>query len=555
MKKQNRAVLKKTISSSLGFAILLATVSGCNSSSKAVESTTKGATATSATSGATKISVALQAQPNVENFETNYYTQMVEKNMNVKFEFLQLPNKGDEAKTKIALMVSSGTTLPDVINGVLDDVAAYDYAAKGVFVKLDDYYKNPATSPNFNNIPEKDFIYKNLKLANGSVYSLPKYTPFAWNEGPYRFWMNSQWMEKLNLKAPTTTDELYTVLKAFVEKDPNGNGKKDEIGIIGSKDGWAQDPMVYLMNSFLYANPDKNYLDVKDGKIISSFTQPEWKQGLEYMNKLVKEGLLSPLTFTQDGTQLKALINVKGGMAGAVASGSYSTFSANELENKMDLLGPVKGPNGVAFTPQNPTLPGNFWFITKDCKNTELAFKVGDYMLDPTVSKVSRFGEQGVDWSEDPTIAAQYLGELEESSGIKTKLAIINPKVWGNPQNKNWQEATPCYRSLSDASRNSALKKTDVNPNASPNFQPAYAKYYTPAFPKDVITKLSYTPEELKKIANSKTAIDTYVKDTAVAFITGNKSLSEWDSYIAELNKMGLTNYIAAAQAAYDRTK
>ena len=547
MKKQLCSPMKKMVSKAVVFAVLVATLSGCKTASK------DPVKVPSNTGAPTKLTVAVQAQPNVENFKTNTYTQMIEKAMNVDFEFLELPNKADEAKTKLALMVSSGTTLPDVINGVLDEVAAYDYASKGVFVKLDDYYKNSSIAANFNKIPEKNLIYNNLKLANGSVYSLPRYTPFSWNEGPYRFWINSEWLEKLKLKSPTNTDEFYDVLKAFVEKDPNGNSKRDEIGLLGSKDGWGQNPMVYLMNAFIYANPDQNYLDVKKGKITASFTQQEWKQGLEYMNKLVKDGLFSPLTFTQDQTQMKALINVKGGMAGAVASGSYNAFVVNELGYNMTLLGPLKGPKGVAYTPQNPSLPAHFWFITKDCKNPELAFKVGDYMLDVEVSKVSRFGEKGVDWSDDPAVTAQYMGIYEEAEGLKTKIAVLNTKFWGNPQNKNWQEATPSYRSLIDAKSASSLKRDPSN--IIPNWHTPYGKYYISAFPKEVITKLSYTPDELKKIANSKTAIDAYVRDSAIAFITGNRPLSQWDSYIAELNKMGLSEYLAAAQAAYDRTK
>ena len=33
---------------------------------------------------------------------------------------------------------------------------------------------------------------------------------------------------------PTTTEEFRAVLKAFVEGDPNGNGKADEIGLTGA---------------------------------------------------------------------------------------------------------------------------------------------------------------------------------------------------------------------------------------------------------------------------------------------------------------------------------
>lgn len=51
-----------------------------------------------------------------------------------------------------------------------------------------------------------------------------------------------------------------------------------------------------------------------------------------------------------------------------------------------------------------------------------------------------------------------------------------------------------------------------------------------------------------------KTSIDAYAYDTAVAFITGNKPLSEWDSYLQELEKMGLDEYLKVSQEAYDRS-
>ena len=49
------------------------------------------------------------------------------------------------------------------------------------------------------------------------------------------------------------------------------------------------------------------------------------------MNKLVNEGLLDPLSFTQDGTQLKSLVNVEGGMAGVVPAGSLFSRSRESL--------------------------------------------------------------------------------------------------------------------------------------------------------------------------------------------------------------------------------
>ncbi|MCU6711191.1 extracellular solute-binding protein [Paenibacillus sp. J5C_2022] len=500
------------------------------------------------------IKVAIQANPNVEDYETNHFTKLIEEGMNVNLDFIELPSKKEEALTKLALMVSSGEKLPDVIDMNLSDSIIYDYARKGVFHKLDDYLNDPTVAVNYNKVEEREFVYNMSKMADGNVYALSGYNQYVWNEGSSRAWIHSEWLNKLGLEVPTTTDEFYNVLKAFTEQDPNQNGKKDEIGMVGALGGWGQDPLVFLMNAFIYADPSKSYLMVKDGELIPSFIQPEWKQGLEYMHKLVQEGLLSPLSFTQDPTQLKSLVNVQGGMAGIVPAGSYSTFGA-ELENKMSLLPPIAGPAGHVSTAYNPRLPVQLWFVTKDAKDPELAVKVGDFMLDTEMSLVSRFGEKGVDWTDDPTVTSQYVGDFEQSDGLTAKIAVLNPDIWNNPQNKHWGNVNPYYQSPLMGKSIGNKRKDDADLNAKPNWHPAFATGYASVFPDEFITKLSYTPDETIQIANSKTAIDKYVIESAVAFITGNLSMSHWDDYLKELNQMGLEEYLKISQDAFDRTK
>ena len=50
--------------------------------------------------------------------------------------------------------------------------------------------------------------------------------------------------------------------------------------------------------------------------------------------------------------------------------------------------------------------------------------------------------------------------------------------------------------------------------------------------------------------------IDTYINESTAKFITGEWSIEQsWDSYVAELEKMGLKDVVDVYQAAYDRTK
>lgn len=78
---------------------------------------------------------------------------------------------------------------------------------------------------------------------------------------------------------------------------------------------------------------------------------------------------------------------------------------------------------------------------------------------------------------------------------------------------------------------------------------------YAPHFPTEFISKLPYTTEETEAISVSSTDIQNHFKEMTTAFIMGTRSLDEWDNYITELNNMGLENYTAVAQAAYDRSK
>ncbi len=539
----------KAFSLSAALILLLSVVlTACGSSKESTASPSASATP----SGPVKLTIAVRANPNIQDLETNGLTKKIEQMNNVDLDFVVLPSKLEDAIAKVQLMVSSGEKLPDVINMTgIDESIVFDFATKGVFVKLDDYFKKADLTPNFAKLPQgdKDRIISGSKMPDGKIYTLPSYGPLLWNEGAYRTWINSAWLEKLNLKAPTTTDELVTVLKAFAEKDPNGNGKKDEIGLIGNQTGWATSVIPFVMNAFIPANPDKSNFIVSGGKVVPAFTQPEWKQGLEFMNKLVNDGLLSKLSFTQDNAQMKALINVKGGMAGIVTGGSYSNFINTELLNKMVLLNPIKGPKGVGYATYNPITPVPTWYVTKDSKYPDIAFKVGQTFYDPEIALINRYGEKGVDFSNDPAVLEKY-----DFGGAKPGIAITNSQYWNNPQNKGWQTWSPHFLD-GNLLNESTINKEKVDPLAPPNFRPQFNAEYPKYFPKEFITRLPYTADELKKISESKTLIAKYVGDTAVAFIVGNKPLADWDKYLAELDKMGLKDLVATNQAAYDRAK
>ena len=60
----------------------------------------------------------------------------------------------------------------------------------------------------------------------------------------------------------------------------------------------------------------------------------------------------------------------------------------------------------------------------------------------------------------------------------------------------------------------------------------------------------------MEGVATEQTNIDNYVTQNALAFITGSKNLdTDWNSYVAGFNGLGLKDYLSTLQTAYDKSK
>lgn len=134
---------------------------------------------------------------------------------------------------------------------------------------------------------------------DGKIYSMPTRLPSR-PKSRNQPVINKAWLDKLGLKAPTTTEELYQVLKAFKEKDPNGNGKPDEIPY--TETGLNMD----FLNPFGITDINASSMIVQDGKPVYYPTTDAYKEGLIYTHKLYSEGLIDQELFTQDNTMTSA---------------------------------------------------------------------------------------------------------------------------------------------------------------------------------------------------------------------------------------------------------
>ena len=586
MKKRNQRIMSLLLISALSMSAMLA---GCGSSSQesasadtkaetaaqaeAPESTaaesdtaadTADAAAESAEPGDNKLVIALESSPLITDYEDNDLTKYFEETLGIDLELQLLPSTADEIRTKVSLMVSSSEELPDVL--ITDDLTTemiLQYGMDGIFLPIQDYMLDADKMPNYNSIPDEDRELMTISstMADGNMYSFPRYEDATWNMTPYRYYLNFTWLDALGLSVPTTTDELKEVLIAFRDQDPNGNGQKDEIPLYGYAGGtYGQNIVAALMNSFVYWNSGSNKglaLDASGENVIAPFTTEEWKEGLHYLNDLYNEGLLAPDIFTVDETQFKAVLNSETNVVGLVSAGSNGNWadSANNPNLKeMDMVEPFTGPKGVCYTPFSGDLTVQAMFIFSDSDKVDLAVKFADEHYNDYSARTIRYGQEGTHWTMEED-QLEGLTNAYVSDGLYDKITMALIKnIWNENNNVIWRNVGPRYMSRETSSTWCELGK-EYDPNGNSRWNSFNMKYYNDKHPEKILPTLKYTMEESEQIMDATTNIPDYISQSIAEFVTGAKDIeADWDAYLGVLENMGLSVWLSAAQDAYERT-
>ncbi len=520
-----------------------------------------------------KLVVAITPEGVVTDIEDNYMSHRIEDDMNVELEFMVLPSNNEEFQTVLSLMASGDEEdMPDVFCTAITDDRQLEFGSNGFLIPIQDYMNDPEISPYFNSVPSEEdrkAMLASITQPDGNIYGYPRYMPnlFDVNETNNRFYLNKTWLDKLGLSVPKTTDELHEVLKAFATQDPNGNGVQDEIPIYGRFEDQAggSDITLAMMNAFTYAPTWGGLvLDEDEKTVIAPYVQDEWREGLEYLHSLCEEGLMPESVFTDDPDQFKAVLNAPGdNLVGLVVACAEYVWQAN-ADNMYDYIitEPFTGPEGACYVPYNPSLASGRWFITSACKNPELAARVGDYFFNEEISIISRYGEPGVNWTDDPEVVNDpaYSNGLIESGVWSERRIAVTEEAWGYPNNVLWGTCAPMYRD--PALFPSVVgywedKKSDDAGTVDPlNSDYWNYMYYRDKVPRErSVVRFTYTLDEMDVLDAETTEIYDYVLKSTAQFITGALPLDDagWEAYKADLDKIGLQTRLEISQTAWER--
>lgn len=399
---------------------------------------------------------------------------------------------------------------------------------------------------------DEPLALKTITATDGNIYSLPYVNDCYHCAQDRKVWIYTPWLDKLGLAMPVTTDDFHAVLKAFKEGDPNGNGRADELPLSSCLNSWNSDLDLALMNAFVF-NPGEPYLSAHDGTVTAAYTQDGWKEGIRYLAQLYAGGLIDPEAFTQAPEQLQAKVNSSAGTrVGVAVGGSWGVF-VNWLPDdptqrwaEYALMPPLKGPGGMQISPFNPYLPyaSGKYIITDKCKNPGIAFRLADALYDLEITVRSVSGVPGRDWRWANE------GELGINGEQALWATIPQPPATG-PRSVAWVQTGPSFRSADFQFREVLLDEGLRATNLDYITEQTLGPYRQPA--AWVLPPMFFDEEQAQLVAEAEVTIVPFVKETFARLISGGANVDdEWEGYLAQLQSMGLDQYIGTYQATLD---
>jgi putative aldouronate transport system substrate-binding protein len=459
----------------------------------------------------------------------------IEKALNVKFEFEQVRSGWAERK---AIILASGD-LPDIFLGGLTDGDIL--INKDYFVDMRKYLD---LAPNIKKMLQNPSVAATAAFPDGAVYSLPLvlgFMPKSW----LVMMINKTWLDKLGLKVPTTFDELEQAMIAFRDKDPNGNGIKDELPM-----DWPIDPNGFYAHSMFcltgaYGVTSSSALNddlivINNGKVDFLYTSQAYYKLIQKFNKWYSMGLINPEVFTNTYEQASAL-STQGDVARIGITAGWSVpsrtgkFASQYID--MDQLRAEPGSTNKLVWISNPGVlryQANKCEITTKCKKPELAMKIVDMF-----------------YSDDFTVQSYYGSFPDNVTKYADGTYSINTPADGVTVEENkWKKALVNYGPGYFSDELEARVK--VPPELLARLEEDKIYQDNMVSGKDIMPAVKYNDEDSQELVFLRSDIQKLVKQKTVQWVVSGGIENEWDAYLSDLNRMGLEKMRVIFQKGYN---
>lgn len=493
----------------------------------------------------------------------NAFTTWLEDRTGVQVEFILYPENLGMYSPE---WMFSGS---DIYLGPIDRCLADHYGAEGQLLPLESLIGRYAgnLSAQEERIP---WLRSAVTAPDGHVYALPLAVQDDVLDPDtigMRMWIHQGFLDAYGGSMPATTEELRAFLLWVRDADANGNGDPaDEIGWSGSEKTsvlYAR-PTEFLMNAF--SLQDRDGYAIRNGAVRCALIEDNYRDGLRYLNGLMEAGLMDTEYPSHDGNSLRARIEQNGGDTVACVSACRLSSLSDDpvVQAKYVCLPPLAGPDGQARTYGdpfagvrydarflNPDATGSYRtrgsaaaMISPECADPGLAMAWLDALYDPEVLLRASFGEPGADWQSPAagTVAAD---------GGPTRAEILRDR-WMAQSSGFWGESFPLLFQGSTTSQ--VLLPAAADPALAAEC--AAARVYEPYAVPCALPPFALDRDTQVQVNEWRTNIGDYNRSAVTDFIYGNLDIDDdavWTNYTEAIRALGLDEYLATMQAAYDR--
>lgn len=306
---------------------------------------------------------------------TKFIQEQVLAAKNVKVNYVSVPRSGSDDKVN-AMM--AGGNAPDLLLTYSRDVFG-NFATQGGLTDLTSLLASDGQ--NISKYIGKDTL--DVGVLDGKQYAMM--TRRGIQVTRHNAFIRKDWLDKLGLPVPTTTQQLIDTLYQFKQKDPGGLGDKN---IPWGMGGTTDSEKLYL--SFVNQYVTKPY----EGENLWVYQEnqaalnPQAKAGFQVMNKLYNDGIISK-DFAVDTKNDKYTSDVSNGYVGFVLDDTNWVWGNLEATKKKIpdanyvTLNAFTGVNNEFKNVAEPTY-GTYIMVPKKSEaKAKAVVKYLDWLADP----------------------------------------------------------------------------------------------------------------------------------------------------------------------------
>lgn len=458
----------------------------------------------------------------------------LQKKHNLTIEWEQVSSGWSEKK---AVILADPESMPDLwLCGLSDSDLIMNEGAFVDMTELIDQY-----APNIKKMFEEEPATKGVSLINGAIYSLPQrrgHMPESYTV----MMINQTWLDNLGLEMPTTLDELEQVLIAFRDGDPNGNGLKDEIPLDWNAGRGSDFPITALCGAWGYV---EDYSDdmviVEDGKVDFLWAHESYKNLQMYLNRLWNQNLINVEVFTQDYSGMMAKSRQGEAAMVGVTLGWCISDRTGQYMDQYVVLDALKA-SADSETPLWPINPDRL-----AVENNKASISVYSKYPERIIALLDDL------YTEYYAIQMYYgsIPEFVEYDAVKDVYTIKEPAEGETLDTVKWTNAlvnnAPMYFSRA------LVEKTLVPSEISGRL--IEDSVYADNFPADYYPVVKFDADTIEELTFMKTDMYKLVDEKMASWVVNGGVEEEWDSYIQQLENMGLNEMRQIYQDAYDAFK